>query len=384
MRTLFFLALLLSTVFVAAQEVTERNVHPRQLPAAFKSGQKVRVAFLGGSITEMDGFRPMVGENLKKRFPDTEFDAVAAGIGSTCSMTGAARLDRDILSKGPIDLFFVEFSVNDDQDAAHSEERAIRGMEGIVRHFWKVNPNGDIVMIHFANEHLIDSYKKGTEATSIAAHRKVADHYGIPTIDVAKEVQQQIDEKKLTWEHYGGVHPAPYGNRLTANMIEKLFAAGGKGTKKTDIAAIKPLDPFCYENGRFISPDTAKFSNTWTWSVPDWKSIPGGFRKNFAGQKLLCADTPDAELTLEFEGKAIGAFILAGPDAGVLEYRIDDGKPGKTVLFHRYSGGLHYPRTVMFDDRLSDGEHSLRLKLLNETPQGSKGTAARILQFVGN
>ncbi len=390
---LILLLLLFSAAFTNAQTVTERNIQPGKLPTPFKPGQKVRVAFLGGSITEMDGFRPMVCENLKKRFPQTEFDFVAAGIGSTCSMTGAARLERDILSKGPIDLFFVEFAVNDDQDAAHSEEQAIRGMEGIVRHFWKANPNGDIVMIFFANEHLIDSYKKGAEALSITAHRKVADHYGIPTINVAKEVQQQIDEGHLTWKQYGGVHPAPHGNRIAANMIEKLYDGGiwfSDGTQikmpqeHPNLTETKPLDPFFYENGRFVSPDTATFSSDLMWGVPDWKSIPGSFRNNYAGQKLLCSDKPGAELKLEFEGKAIGAFVLAGPDAGALDYEIDGKKSGKTVLFHKFSGGLHYPRTVMFDDQLSDGKHTLRLKLSAETPNGSNGTAARILQFVAN
>ncbi len=347
---------------------------------------------MGGSITEMDGYRPMVCENLKKRFPETEFTFTAAGISSTCSMTGAARLERDVLSKGPVDLFFVEFAVNDDQDARHSKERAIRGMEGIVRHLWATNPNADIAMVFFANEHLIEEYRKGREATSITAHREVAEHYakylGVPVIDVAKEVQRQIDAKTLTWEQYGGVHPAPFGNRMVANLIENLFdkafATKTTASKRPPVETVAPLDPFNYEHGRFLSPDSATFSDAWIWSVPDWKSIPGGFRSTFAGQKLLCAEKPNAELTLNFEGKAIGAFVLAGPDAGVLEYRIDDRPPGKTVLFHSFSGGLHYPRTVMFDDGLPDGKHTLRLKLLDETPPGSKGTAARILQFTAN
>lgn len=384
---LFFSALSLISIFsVSAQEVTDRNVG---FVAPFPDlGEKAHVAFMGGSITEMNGYRPLVCEMLRKRFPETEFTFTAAGISSTCSMTGAFRLDRDVLSKGPVDLFFVEFAVNDDQDAHHDEKTAIRGMEGIVRHLKNEQGKTPIVMTFFANEHLMDEYRKGNEATSIRAHRKVAEHYGIPTIDVAGEVQRQIDEKKLTWEQFGGVHPAPYGNRLAANMIEILFEKAWNDAGKPGIPAKyvvpEPLDPFNYENGRFLSPDGAKFDDSWTWSVPDWKSIPGGFRDTFSGQKLLCADGPEAELTLKFEGKAIGAFILAGPDAGIVEYRIDEKTPGRKVLFHDYSRGLHYPRTVTFDDELEPGEHTLRLKLLDTVPPGSKGTAARILQFTVN
>ena len=55
----------------------------------FEQGKKGRVAFIGGSITEMNGYRPMVCEALKQRFPQTEFTFVDAGISSTCSTTGA-------------------------------------------------------------------------------------------------------------------------------------------------------------------------------------------------------------------------------------------------------------------------------------------------------
>ena len=41
-------------------------------------------------------------------------------IASTCSTTGAFRLRDDVLIKGPVDLFFIEFAVNDDQDAGHA------------------------------------------------------------------------------------------------------------------------------------------------------------------------------------------------------------------------------------------------------------------------
>ena len=104
--------------------------------------QPARVAFMGGSITEMDGYRPMVATWLQERFPATPFDFVAAGISSTCSTTGAFRLEADVLQStggsfdsGPgLDLFFVEFAVNDDQDAMHSHHECVKGMEGIIRH----------------------------------------------------------------------------------------------------------------------------------------------------------------------------------------------------------------------------------------------------------
>ena len=87
----------------------------------FERNKAGRVAFMGGSITEMQGYRPLVGQLLQRRFPDTKFTFIDAGISSTCSTTGAFRLAHDVLDQGPVDLFFVEFAVNDDQDAGHAE-----------------------------------------------------------------------------------------------------------------------------------------------------------------------------------------------------------------------------------------------------------------------
>src|SRR6266436_2049020 len=68
----------------------------------FERLHKGRVAFIGGSITEMNGFRPMVCDLLRKRFPGTAFKFTDAGIASTCSTTGAFRLATDVLGGEPV------------------------------------------------------------------------------------------------------------------------------------------------------------------------------------------------------------------------------------------------------------------------------------------
>jgi hypothetical protein len=56
----------------------------------FERARKGHVAFIGGSITEMEGYRPMVSDLLKRRFPNTEFTFTAAGISSTCSTSSSS------------------------------------------------------------------------------------------------------------------------------------------------------------------------------------------------------------------------------------------------------------------------------------------------------
>ncbi|HUP79330.1 MAG TPA: prolyl oligopeptidase family serine peptidase, partial [Pirellula sp.] len=98
----------------------------------FEQTKLGRVAFLGGSITASNGWRNLVCEDLERRFPDTKFDFVDAGIGSLGSTPGAFRFQRDVLARGPVDLLFEEAAVNDDTNG-FSDVEQVRGMEGIVR-----------------------------------------------------------------------------------------------------------------------------------------------------------------------------------------------------------------------------------------------------------
>jgi len=74
----------------------------------FERNQRGHVAFIGGSITEMDGYRPKVCAMLETRFPKTAFTFTQAGISSTCSDTGAFRFTQDVLSQEPLDLLLGE------------------------------------------------------------------------------------------------------------------------------------------------------------------------------------------------------------------------------------------------------------------------------------
>lgn len=353
--------------------------------AQFEGTKKGHVAFMGGSITEMNGYRPMVCDLLKSRFPGTEFTFTDAGISSTCSTTGAFRLESDVLSRGPVDLFFVEFAVNDDQDAGHTRDECIRGMEGIIRHARRANPNMDIVITFFVNEGMLKTLQEGHTPLTIEAHEAVAKHYAVSTINLAKEAVDQITAGTLTWKQYGGVHPAPHGNGIGAKMIDELFRRAWVKPSDTAMhahAMPEPLDALNYEAGRFIDLKQAALKQGWTLAVPDWKSLPGGKRGRFTSIPMLAATTPGAELTLDFEGTAVGAYVVAGPDAGIAEASVDGGAFQPVNLYHSYSKGLHYPRTVMLGTGLKPGKHTLTLRISADTK--SAGNAMRIMQFTAN
>ena len=354
----------------------------------FQQEMRGNVAFIGGSITQMNGYRPMVMEYLQQKFPETEFKFTNAGISSTCSTTGAFRLQEHVLKHQP-DLLFVEFAVNDDQDAAHAPRECLRGMEGIIRQARLHNPKIDIVVTHFINPPMLEKLQNGQKTVSRDQHERVAAHYGVATSDLAREVADRITAGSLTWKEFGGTHPKTPGNRIAADLIADLLRAAWKQPLANNAQAVnhrlpKPIDPRSYFRGRMLELSEASAGEGWALAVPKWSTIRGNLREQFAGTPLLCSSEPGSELTLDFQGSAVGAYVLAGPDAGTVEYTIDGSPPKSVDLYHRHSKGLHYPRTVMFATELDAAKHRLVLRVGKQQNASSKGHAVRILRLVTN
>ncbi len=375
-----------------AATVRVRNPLSR-LKSKLDAGEAVHAAYLGGSITQnAKGHTKMVSDMLvslaKERGSRSKFRFTNAGLSSTCSTSGAFRLQSHILDKGPVDLLIVEFAVNDDQDAGHSHRDCVRGMEGIVRRVKRANPDAEIVIVHFVNTGMVETLNKGGTPLSIRAHESVAEHYGLASVNVAASVAGSIKRGEYTWQDYGGVHPKPFGYLAASIRIYEAIrqgldksATGARGQEELPA----PIDPQSYDAGVFVAPTMAKRSAGWRAGKATKALMPsGGVRAQYAGYDALRADNPGETLTLDFKGRAVGAFILAGPDAGIVETRIDGGDWKSTDLFHRFSGKLNYPRSVMFHTGLGSGPHRLELRVSGSTHAESKGNAATIPFFEVN
>ena len=347
------------------------------------------VAFLGGSITEMKGWRDMICEDLKQRFPYTKFTFIDAGIPSTGSTPGAFRLADDVLSKAKVDLLFVEAAVNDDTNGFNAIEQ-VRGMEGIVRHALLSNPSMDIMMLHFIYDPFIPKLDGGQMPDVILNHERVANHYLIPSVNLATEIAARMREGEFNWEQFGGTHPKPLGHAYYAATINKVLdeiyascVAAGPAVKPHVLPAV-PLDGYSYTNGKLVDIRQAHINKGWQL-VPSWTPrLIVEARPGFVDVPMLETDRPGAKPTLDFEGTAVGIFCVSGPAAGILEYSIDGAPFKKLDTFTAWSGGLYIPWVYMFDTELPKGKHRLMLRMSKDHHQQSKGTACQIRQFVVN
>ena len=302
---------------------------------AMQDSQRVKIAYLGGSITWgatasdplKTSWRALVTSGLEVKFPGAHIQAIDAAIGGQPSKLGVFRMDRDVLPYKP-DLCFVEFAVND-WDAKDGQET----MEGIVRKLRACRKDMAIVLVIL-----------GTGFPSPAAARQIelANHYGLPTIDVYAGVKPKLDAGLKTKDILtDGCHPNDAGYRLYADLIlaelGRLSDARGPAKPAPDT----PLTPNRYESATMVElaklpdlggwkADSPSVVGTWFDQQPSrWQSsavVPG------TNGAELATEVPCTGLGLYYElTGGGGSIVLAADGKTVLEIKTDQTVPFQRV-----------------------------------------------------
>jgi lysophospholipase L1-like esterase len=355
----------------------------------FEKEKKGRIAFLGGSITYNGGWRDSLMAYIQNRFPGTEFDFISAGIPSMGSTSDAFRLERDILKNGPVDLLFVEAAVNDRLKGRPGSE-ILRAMEGIVRHMRNNDPATDIVFMYFVDPYKIEDYNQGKIPPIIRYHDLIANYYDIPALNLAKEVTDRINAGEFTWkDDFKNLHPSPFGQGVYARSMITFLENAWTGDvvndeKILDYFLPQKLNQACYDNGILIPAKDVKAVKGWIYNENWIPEIKAGTRNNYTHVPMLVGDFPGKILKLSFEGNAVGIIPAAGPDAGIIEYRIDKGEWKKKDLFTKHSSHLYLPWPYMLADGLESGEHTLQLRISKDKNPKSVGNLCVLRYFFVN
>lgn len=391
----YFLTVLfvLLVTFSSGQKLDSKNYHTireslTHSAVKFENEKQGRVVFLGGSITYNPGWRDSVCNFIQQKFPETDFDFINAGIPSMGSTPGAFRFERDVLKNGKVDLLFLEAAVNDDVNKATAVE-ITRAMEGIVRHAKMANPMCDIVIMQFVDLGKIENYRNGKIPEVIQLHEKVAENYHISTINLAKEVTERIEAGEFDWENdFKDLHPSPFGQNIYFQSIKQFILKAltiDNSVEKTDVLEIPvPLDKFSYSNGILIEPNPPKPIKGWEF-IANWNPADGnGTRANYVNVPMLVGEYPGRIIKFQFKGNAVGIAVAAGPDAGIIEYSIDDSDWKKQDLFTQWSPNLHLPWFYTLGSGLKSGKHTLQIRLTGEKNPKSTGNKCVLRYFYFN
>ena len=260
-------------------------------------------------------------------------------------------------------------------------------MEGIVRRARRANPDMDIVMMHFACTDKLEDYENGKTPEVIQSFDKVAEHYGVPTLDITEEIYERIKRGEFTWkDDIKGVHPSPFGQQLYADSIERLLDEAWSGKPRPVVAHAMPekLDPASYSEGKLFAPRIAKKLNGFAVETDYDAAAEGGkVRAGWNERPQLIGHKPGDSFDLTFKGSAVAIQVIAGPKAGIIEHSVDGSDWVEQDLFvAKNSFKLHLNRIYILRDGLDpEKEHTLTVRISEKRNELSKGNNCRIVYF---
>ena len=376
-------ALMLGQAATAADLVPATMCRPRDglgnVIAKLEAGATVRIAYFGGSITAANGWRPKTLAWIREQFPNAQIEEINAAIGGTGSDLGVFRYQQDVLQHKP-DLVFVEFSVNDGGGSPEAIERA---MEGIVRQTWRADPAIDLCFVYT----FVVGYQKDLDAglcpSAASAHERIAEHYGIPSINVALRVAELGREDKLVFKadkddkspqlagklifSNDGVHPLDAGHELYLQVIRGAAPEIQQQSKPGPHELKAPLQSDNLEGAKLVPLTEAMLQGSWRKLDPQQ-----GLGKAFANRLPVIweGDTPGDKIQFRFQGTMVGLYDLMGPDGGQLVWTIDDKPGGPRPLFDRYCT-YHRLASLRLAEGLDDKEHTVTVQIDPQQPDRS-------------
>lgn len=373
-----------------AVECTPRNGLPNFFARLAKGGE-VKIAYLGGSITAQEGWRPKTLAMFQKMNPAAKVSQINAAIGGTGSDLGVFRLGHDVLEHKP-DLLFVEFAVN---DGGAQPKQIYRCMEGIVRQTWRALPECDICFVYTITDSLIPPLFEGKFQRSASAMEMVAGHYGIPSIHMGLEVARLAKEGKLllrakkptTDEEKkalgdkvifaaDGVHPFPEtGHELYLAAVErsvpKMKAAPGQPGPH---ALAAPFVADNFEQAKLVPISKAKLSSGFTKLDPAKDPMAKRFVARLG--EMYKANQPGQTVEFKFRGRYASVYDLVGPDCGQVIVTLDGGKPAVRPRFDAYCT-YHRLATLGIGSDLPDAVHTVKIEIHPEQPDKARILAQR-------
>ncbi|MGN0846565.1 MAG: GDSL-type esterase/lipase family protein [Kiritimatiellia bacterium] len=385
-----------------SEECRARDGLPNVL-AKLKAGEEVRIAYLGGSITEANpGWRAMTRDWFRAKFPQAEVVEINASISGTGSDYGACRLPGDVLVKKP-DLLFVEFRVNGSAGFDY------QSTEGIIRQTWAANPKTDICFVYTLCEWMLKSLAAGRQTSLGPAMETLCNHYGIPSIDFGPEITRRLAEGSLLFKpsknalrpeanqhadakrNYegntlvfsrDGCHPVKEGHEIYRDVVARamervIFPAS---------AAPKPHEcPPQFSKNAWLSAELVPSTEVLTgdvWKPVDLESDPV-YRATYRRTHRMLrggvwTDREGTSVTLKWTGNTIGFSDIpqSREDPMFLEVSIDGGKPfvvkrGRTQEPRIYSRFWYLPEQTW-------GEHTVTVTL-KRLPAGQRWILGQFL-----
>ena len=236
---------------------TGTNARMKKVLAKARQGEKLRIAAIGGSVTEgagpadfKDGYAYQFFRAFKAKYAAGDGSNLSfnnAGLSGTGSLVGIVRYEQDVVKVcgGNPDLLIIEFAVNDNGDVLCQ-----RTFEAIIRKAMLANPDCAVIAM----------YAVASYGNTAGQKKPVADHYVLPQINMMPVVNGAIEKKTFTKEQYftDYAHPTFEGHQFMSDCLMALVDKMDKAAKDSEqhVPASCFKEPSLYGLKRILPSDT--------------------------------------------------------------------------------------------------------------------------------
>lgn len=223
---------------------------------AAENGSPLKVAYLGGSITEGKNYTTPFSNYLKNTFAKGGFTEINAGLSGTSSVVGLVRSETQIVSQKP-DIIFLEFSVNDHEDIMYK-----KCFESCIKKFLDM-PNEPAVCV------LITRAKGGFSSQS--QMYPIGKNFDIPVISMDDALTKAFNSGFLnTGDYYTDeYHPHQKGGQLIADCMAYYVRQALKSENSSDSYTQPTSYVYGAEYSNTVNVDPKNLSN---FSAGSWTS----------------------------------------------------------------------------------------------------------------
>ena len=266
-----------------------------------------KIAYLGATPTaQQDGYMLLLQEKLNKYFQQSHI-AISAANGGITSNAAVFAMDRDVIKHQP-DLCFIEYS-SVDMGKGYEVGRAI---EGMVKKLIAINCQ--ICFLYL--------YQQGQKFDGsdpiLSEYEKIAEFYGIPSINVGKYIEEYVKQGKFVFKDLfkSKNKTLPTGSKVVSefifNGLKDIFLIH----KQNNSSLINQhtnekryIDNFNYAQAKNINIERSMIFDQDKYTV--------GKFKDYQYYQIDSAN----EIQFTIQGELVGITTIIGRDSGIISLK---------------------------------------------------------------
>ncbi len=201
-------------------------------------------------------------------------------------------------------------------------EQVKTALEGLVRQIILYRATHSQILVYTLTPEMLKAYQMGQTPEYIRVSEQIAEHYGIPSLNLAQYAAEKILAGETSFAAFSadGVNPTDAGAEIYAEAVAKfvdaLMAAHPVPTQPQRRTLPPPLFPETDDHGQIVAYENPVVKQSGHWK-PGQASPIGPFRH------VLVSDEVGAAVTLKFQGSEIGILDVVDPNSSDYEYALD-------------------------------------------------------------